>query len=283
MATIAFATYDQRPDLTSDGEAVADRLLQRGVAVRPAVWDDPTVRWEDFDAVILRSTWDYHRKFDAFLAWLARLETLHVPLWNPAPLVRWNADKRYLRDLRDAGVAIVPTVWLDQHAPTTLAEVLAGEGWSEAVIKPRVSASAYQTWRATRASAAGHESRFREALGRSGLLVQPFMHGIVREGEWSLIFVGGAYSHAVLKRPRPGDFRVEVIEANGTIPPRWLVDQAAAAVAVAPTRPLYARVDGVVDGDRLRLMELELIEPWLFLASDPRGPARFAEAISASL
>lgn len=283
IATIAFATYERRPGLTSDDAAVASVLLPRGITVRPAVWDDSSVQWGEFDAVLLRSTWDYHRKIDAFLAWLDGLQTVGVPLWNPASLVRWNADKRYLRDLRDAGIPIVPTVWLDQHADVSLEEVLAEEGWREVVVKPSVSASADGAWRASHVSAASDESRFRAALGQSGLLVQPFMDAIQREGEWSLVFLAGAFSHGVLKRPKPGDFRVEVIEADGTVPPPELVEQAAAAVAAAPSPPLYARVDGVMAGGRLRVMELELIEPWLFLTSDPGGPARFAEAIRAAL
>ena len=279
---IAFVTHARLPGLSADDLLAVEELRRRGVEVEPTVWDDPAVRWSAYDRVVIRSCWDYHRRLDEFLGWLDRMERERISLWNPAAVVRGNVDKAYLVDLAAAGLSVVPTVRLERGSAVDLAALLEERGWSEAVVKPSVSASAFRTGRIGRGAAAPAQGELNELLASSGALIQPFLAEIQTGGEWSLVFLGGEYSHAVRKRPRTGDFRVQQ-ELGGSaeleIPAPALVEQARAVVAKIPGPWLYARVDGVEIGGAFTLMELELIEPSLFLACDPRAPARFADAI----
>jgi glutathione synthase/RimK-type ligase-like ATP-grasp enzyme len=242
---------------------------------RAVVWDDPSVPWESFDAIVLRSCWDYHLRIDEFTAWLARLEAIGARVVNPAAMVRWNLDKRYLRGL---AVPTVSTVWLEPHERVELALLLRSRGWRRAVVKPAISASAFGTFVTT----GDDQARVDELLAHSPLLVQPFIDEVVTHGEWSLIYFNGVLSHTVVKRPRQGDFRVQSeLGATTTLtpaPPELRV-QADAALGAAPDRPTYARVDGVMIDGVFTLMELELIEPVLFLGMHDGSAARFAKAL----
>ena len=289
---MALATERRLPDLTSDDRVLLAELRARGAHAEPAVWDAPR-EWGELDAVVIRSCWDSHLRRDEFLEWTRRVVAAGARLLDPAPLVEWNTDKRYLRDLAARGVAVVPTRWVAEGAPVVpaLAELLGAEGWEEAVVKPAISAGAYETWRTSAAAAPGDEARF-AALVRGGageVLVQPFVERLLRDGEWSLVFFAGAYSHAVRKRPAPGDFRVQPQFGGLTetaTPPASLVadaarvvEAAARATGLATREVLYARVDGVEEEGRLVLMELECVEPNLFFEHDPQAAARFADAL----
>jgi len=279
---IAFVTHAGLPELSADDRLAVEELRRRGARVEPAVWNDSQVRWSAYDRVVIRSCWDYHLRPDAFLGWLERLEEERAPLWNPAPVVRGNVDKAYLAGLAAAGLPVVPTVRLERGEPADLAALLDRKGWAEAVVKPSVSASAFRTLRVGRGDAGAAQAKLEELLASSGALVQPFLPEIQSGGEWSLIFLGGRYSHAVLKRPKSGDFRVQQElggSADPTVPSHGLIEQARRVVETIPGPWLYARVDGLEIGGTFTLMELELTEPSLFLGTDERAPARFAEAI----
>ena len=281
--SIALATSAAYADLSPDDRLLIAPLRARGITAEPAVWDDPAVRWDAYDAVVVRSCWDYHLRADAFARWIDRLEGAGVPLWNPPRVLRWNADKRYLRDLAGDGVPTVPTRWADGSTRESLAELLASSGWTDAVVKPAVSASAFRTWRVSARDAPAHESEFRATLAAGPALVQPFVRAVVGEGEWSLVFLGGAYSHAALKRPRAGDFRVQPEHGGSSVraePEPRVIAQADAIVRRYAGDCLYARVDGVVDDGALRLMELELVEPHLFLEMRAEAAELLADAIA---
>jgi glutathione synthase/RimK-type ligase-like ATP-grasp enzyme len=284
---VAFITHAGRPTLTDDDRLAIAPLARRAVLVEPATWNDPAVRWEDFDLLVLRSTWDYWHRVPEFRAWLERIHTAALPLWNPPQLALWSLDKRYLRDLELAGVPVLPTRWLQRGDAVPLAQVLEDAGWRRAVIKPVVSANADGAWATSLANAAIDEQRFRNELAARDLMVQCFADAIAGEGEWSLSFMGGAFSHAVIKQPAPGDFRVQadfagthrIAQADA-----MLVDIARRTLEAVPSPWLYARVDLVHAGDGYRVMELEMLEPSLFMAADPeRAPERFADAITALL
>ena len=270
---IALVTCSRLPQLTADDQLLAAELqaggaLRDGAAqVRVVVWDDATVDWPSFDAIVVRSTWDYHLRIDEFLAWLDRLEACGARVWNPAPVLRWNANKSYLREL---DVPRVPTAFVPSGGDVGAA--MREHGWARAVVKPAVSATAFET-RVV-------EDR-QSCLSARDVLVQPFVDEVVRDGEWSLLFFGGEYSHAVLKRAKAGDFRVQN-DFGGTFetrqPSAAILEGAKRMLAAAPPT-LYARVDGVVIGEVFTLMELELIEPVLFLAEDAEAPARLARAV----
>ncbi len=282
MPQIALATSRDYATLTTEDRLLRDRLSALGMQAHAAIWDDPATPWDAFDLVVIRSCWDYHRQPAAFRAWLDARVAAGTRIWNPPALVRWNMDKVYLRELAARGVATVPTVWVEQGTTVALADLMDAQGWEAAVVKPRVSATAHGTWRVSRAEATAKQDAFRAQTQTSGLLVQPFLPQVVTAGEWSLVFFDGAFSHALLKQPRAGDFRVQeehgghstVVEADAA-----LVAQAHDILAASPQPPLYARVDGVMLDDRLHLMELELIEPALYTTTLPEAVARFAEVI----
>ncbi len=282
MPGVAFVTYRQEPGITADDALAADALGLAGVTVTPAVWDDPGVDWSGFDAVVVRSTWDYHLKADQFQRWLRGFIASGARLWNPPGPVLWNTNKRYLLDLAGRGVNTVPTEYLTGGAGPDLKAVLARRGWDEAVVKPAVAVGSHDAWRTSRAAAEADQARFAAQLGARDVLVQRFMPEVVSGGEWSLVYLGGAYSHAVLKRPASGDFRVQEHLGGSSSPAeadRALIEQARSALDAVGEPLLYARVDGVERDGRLVLMELEIVEPSLFLGLAPGAGRRFAEAI----
>src|SRR5690606_23087593 len=239
----------------------------------------------------------------AFLDWAEGIERAGANLWNPAAVVRWNADKRYLGELARAGVPVVPTAWLLRGEEADLAAVLEARGWDRVVVKPSVSATAYRTWVTDPArvrSDPSHVDRLREILRDTDAMVQPYVPEVVSEGEWSFIFLadgagGPALSHAVPKRPAAGDFRVQDEHggsASLAIPPVRLKERvtgiASSLWCLLPAQPLYARVDGVAVRPETHpggflLMELELIEPMLFLGAEPAAGARLADAVAGRL
>ncbi len=277
---IALANSADHADLHQDDLPLAAALRAAGLDPVAEVWTDPSVDWSAYDAVLLRSVWDYHTRYLEFTEWLGQLDKAGVPVLNDSDLVRWNADKRYLLELRERGVAIVPS---QVAAGACLREVVGGLAGQEIVIKPTVSATAYNTVRGL----AGSEelSQKIDELPDDVYLVQPFLPEIQSEGEWSLIYFDGEFSHATLKRPADGDYRVQD-DFGGTSTPadpapvvRAGADAALAALD-SRTPPVYARVDGVVSAGRFLLMELELIEPYLFLPHHPSAATRLAEAVA---
>ncbi len=279
---IGLATCARLPELTDDDRLLLDALRRRGADAAPVVWDDPSAAWAAFDAVAIRSCWDYHLHLPRFLDWLEALERAGVAVWNPPALVRWNAHKRYLRVLRDAGVPIVPTAFLEGGAPVRLASLLAERGWTDAVVKPAVSASAHRTTLVSTATAAAAQAQLDALVADGDVLVQRFMTEVRTSGEWSILFLDGAFSHGALKRPGPGDFRVQT-ELGGSVspgpPPPAIVEQARRVLDRVPHDWIYARVDGLDLGGTFTLMELEMIEPVLFLADAPEAPSRLADAL----
>jgi glutathione synthase/RimK-type ligase-like ATP-grasp enzyme len=281
-------TYDAQPHATDDDRYLVDALVRRGVAVDERSWSDPTARWERYDAVIVRSCWDYFHQPAAFHRWLDTLEVSGARVFNGTPTLRWNADKAYLRDLDARGVPVIPTLWMDHGTSSSLDEVRKRTGWSELVVKPAVSGGAHRTWRASPGDLADDE-RLATMAADGTVLIQPLVDEIESEGEWSLVFLDGQFSHAVIKRPRSGDFRVQK-EHGGTfepiVPPASIIADAAHALGAACPEgevPLYARVDGCVVDGTLMLMELELLEPELFLRTDPAAGDRLAAALLARL
>lgn len=258
----------------------ATALAGAGLAVEQRAWTDPG-DLAGFDLVLPLFAWGYQRDVARWYALLDRLEAEGLPVANPVPVLRWNSDKAYLAELGAKGVAVVPTVEVVALDESSLADARAALGTEDLVIKPPISGGADGTYRV--AADAGVPA---DALGERRL-VQPLMPGILREGEYSLFFFGGAFSHAIVKRPAAGDFRVQ--EQFGGREQAWNASDearglAAAALAAAPAPPVYARVDMVGDADgKLYIMELELIEPSLFLHHAPDRGAAFGKAIYAAI
>lgn len=272
MKQIALVSYQGCPELTDDDRLLIPALRHLGVEAKCAVWD-AQVDWTQFDQVVLRSCWDYHLRMNEFLDWVGGVEELSVPIQNSPSLIRWNVDKRYLRELEAAGASIPQTVWIEDREEVSVHEILAARGWESAVVKPTVSASAHNLRRVFKG----------EPLVRlrGPAMVQEFVPEILSAGEWSLVFIGGRYSHSVIKRPAPGDFRVqwqfggEALLAKAAAP---TIEAVTKVLAALPDQPLYARVDGIECKSGFVLMEMELIEPVLFLGI-ASASERFAKGI----
>jgi glutathione synthase/RimK-type ligase-like ATP-grasp enzyme len=280
---VALATCAEVPALDEDGPPLVDELARRGIVGTAAVWDDPSVDWTGFDLVVLRCTWDYAERRDRFLAWVEGLRRV----LNPPEVVRWNTNKRYLDDLAAAGVPVVPTTFVapgEPFRPPT----------GPFVVKPAVSAGSRRSARYDPADAA-RAGQHVASLHESGdvAMVQPYLTPVDSAGETAVLYLGGAYSHAIRKAglllpdapPTSALYLEETVETRTpTADERAVAGRALAAVPVGRDGLLYARVDLVPDDDGSPLvLEVELTEPSLFLSYGDGAPARFAGAIEAAL
>ncbi|WP_309611937.1 hypothetical protein [Sphingomonas sp.] len=260
-------------------ENQADALSAAGLEVVAQTWTDPDVG-QGVDIVLPLVVWGYHAREAEWHALLDRLEAARVPVVNPIGLLRWNSDKAYLAELAERGIATVPTLAVDALADADLGDARVRFDATELVVKPPVSAGADGTFRL-----GPNDVVPAEVAGRR-MLIQPFQQGIVGQGELSLMIFNGAFSHAVLKRAKPGDFRVQPslggTEIHVEAPPE-AIELAHRALAAAPAAAIYARVDMIADaGGAWQIMELELIEPALFLHRAPGSAERFGAAIAAA-
>lgn len=293
MKQIAFATYSGLPGLTDSDSLVATALQEHDIAAIGTPWDDPDIEWNNFDGVVIRSTWNYHKHHQAFRDWLAELKAVNLRVWNPHEIILWNSDKIYLSQLEDAGAKIVPTEWISRcsHEEVYLEEILERNDWERAVLKPRISASAHGVSVLSIENRVENEQKFLEMRRARDLMLQPVVEEI-RNGEWSIMFFDDEYSHSVLKYPEVDNIYVQK-ELGGTWkvadPSSQLIEQARKSIDAAHevtgvSEPfLYTRVDGVEVKGELQLMELELIEPELFFSGVPEAVIRFAEAIAKRL
>lgn len=266
----------------SDDELAIEPLNKLGWNVTTLSWRQTVRSWDDFAAVVIRTPWDYQESPDQFLAVLDEIEGSTARLENPLSIVRWNTDKRYLREMETRGCRIVPTIWDAAYTPNDFAIWQDHFGVHELIIKPNVSATARHTYRLS-----DYDPLLADVFRARRFMVQPFMPKIVAEGEYSLFYFNGLLSHAINKSPTPGDFRVQ--EEHGGIITSVVPDDDLRRVsdeilAMIRESLLYARIDLVRDDqDQFRLMELELIEPALYLRTDPNAPAAFAAAIDVRL
>lgn len=281
----AYLTMDDMGDFVSDAELSVVPMAELGWAVDMVPWRRD-VDWDEYDLVYICTPWDYQDDPDAYLGVLDRIEYSRALLVNPLRTVRWNLDKRYLRELESKGVGIVPSRLHDAWDPAIPDAAFDAFGVERIVVKPQVGANADHTYVLTRANASERSGQLASVYARRRLLVQPFITAIEGEGEYSVFYFGGRYSHAIRKTPKRGDFRTQ--EEHGAdirFAPRddALCRAAEAALAAVAPMPVYARADYVrgPDGDFL-LMELELNEPALYFRMDPGSPARFAAALDAA-
>ncbi|TGD81786.1 ATP-grasp domain-containing protein [Hymenobacter wooponensis] len=274
------------PNVEDEDSLLTRYLREQGHTVEPRVWTNPSVEWQRYDVVVVKSPWDYFDRVEEFYQWLDRMEALGVRMLNPVATVRWNANKKYLLEMQQAGVSIVPTHWLNRGSEVNIDELFDILGSDELVVKPAVSGGAKNTFTLTKQESAIRQPQLASLLQHEDFLVQPFQPEIQQEGEWSLIYLGREYSHCVLKTPKSGDFRVQHYLGGGIEPreaPAHLRRAADAIVARYAADCLYARVDGVDSNGELLLMELELIEPFLYLASAEGSLARYEAGLAVKL
>lgn len=281
MKQLAFLTLDDPGDFVIDDQHAIAPLAGLGWHTSVVSWRQTRVPWRDYTAVLIRSTWDYWDDVDGFLEVLDSIDNA-TRLANPMPLVRWNLAKTYLRELENKGIRIVPTLWperLDAVSLATLCDQLASD---EVVIKPVVGANGVDAFRLARDLGREQWAQITARVRQRRFMVQAFMPAILNEGEYSLVFFNGEFSHAILKVPAKGEFRSQ--EERGAaihpvMPENALLHAARRALATIAT-PLYARIDLVRDqDDDFAVMEFELIEPSLYLRTDPGAAMRFARAV----
>lgn len=254
--------------------------------VKVEVWNDPSVNWSNYNYLIFRSVWDYYNFPNEFAAWLDGLERQGIKTLNPLSIVKRNQHKFYLRDLQNAGIDIIPTVFIPKNTGLNLS-FLKVNNWSKAVIKPAISAGSYLTTLFSVEEMPRIEAEYAIIAVESDLLVQPFMPEIQTMGEISILFFNGQFSHSVLKKPKAADFRVQS-QFGGQYemyqPAASVLETAARIVktfgATSSENLLYARVDGVLKDGKLLLMELELIEPDLYFSHFPEGKTNFFNALA---
>lgn len=276
MRKACFLSTDNLDGYTFDDDLAVEPLRQLGWHVDTISWRDKTVDWNMYEAVVLRTTWDYQQSPEEFIKALETIDASSARLENPIDIVRWNLSKTYLRDLEERGCQIVPTLWNQEYSEENFGHWIESLNADEVIIKPLISATAQHTYRLSR-----YDPSLAETFQSRDFMVQPFMPAIVTEGEYSLFYFGGEFSHAINKAPKTADFRVQE-EHGGVItavePEAKLLEAGRQTLDLIGRQLLYARVDFVCDGSgEFALMELELIEPALYFRMDTRSPKFFAE------
>ena len=285
MKRIGFITSSDAPDIATDDRTLVLELEKLNIAGVPAAWDSHDVDWKAFDLLLIRSCWNYHLHPEKFEAWVNSIVRNKVRMANPPGLVLWNMNKYYLKGLMEEGVRIPDSVWLAEHDfnPDKLYNILVEKKWDRAVLKPCISASSFRTTIVTPLNAREEGNTIAQHFPKGGMILQKFMDAIPQQGEHSIIFFNGEYSHAVLKQAKAGEFRVQH-QFGGTATrasvPREIVKVASNIISKLDSVPLYARVDGIATDNNFTLMELELIEPVLFISHVPDAARNFAAHIA---
>lgn len=308
---LAIITGEDAPKLTSDGKALTTQLQKQGYSTQPVHWTNPDIDWNQFDAAILRSCWNYYRQPHEFQELIDTIEHSNATLLNRPDIVRWNLHKSYLSDLQTANINTIPTEVITDTESTELKPILETNGWDEAVVKPIIGTSAAGVWKTTKQTATSDQERFEngfraarrvgdgaapetdgERLSDRGAIIQPFIPE-VGNGELSLVFFNGEYSHAWKSIRAPQELGVQpTIDENkpGYTPDPSVIEFASNVLNTTstlldhdPADMLYARVDCVKRNGDPYLMEVELIEPHLNLTSGETAVEDFATAITTTL
>ena len=267
--------------LDEDG-IVKTALEKLGLRVLRLSWDDPNFDWSTTKSVLFRTTWDYFDRFDEFSRWLNQVSQ-QTQLLNSEAIIRWNLDKHYLVDLADKGVTICDTIFIEQGETKSLRELAIESNFTDFVIKPCVSGAARETYHIRIEEVAAHEANFQKLIRQEAMMLQPFQHSVPVKGEVSFMVMNGKFTHAILKKAKPGDFRVQD-DFGGTVhdyqPSAEEIEFAEFTASCCPEPPIYARVDAFTDNNgNLALAELELVEPELWFRFNAASADELARGI----
>jgi glutathione synthase/RimK-type ligase-like ATP-grasp enzyme len=280
---IALITCEQKPELSDDDALLLPYLKEKNIAFEVHPWSRKEIDWKDFDALVIRSSWDYYLKEIEFRLWLDYLESEKIFVLNKPEIVRWNVNKKYLSELITADIRIPETIFIQKHEKFSLADHFKSAGWLQGVLKPAVSAGAYLTWIVTAENVNNDQKRLDDLILENDFIFQKYLPEIKTEGEISLMFFAGKFSHAVLKKAMSDDFRVQYSYGGTAIeyfPDSRLLEQSFELInSKSLDHCLYTRIDWIkVNGDYL-IMEVELIEPVLYFAQNTKAPALFIDAL----
>lgn len=280
MKKVVLLTMDSLEGFECYDHLLFEPLSELGWQAEEISWRKDNVNWDDFDAVIVRSTWDYQSDPQKFLLILERINRSSAVLFNDLATLKWNMNKTYLADLKKRGVDIVPTVWDKKFSFEKLLNYFNLFNREEIIIKPNISANADNTFYLKKSEIESKKEELENIFESRDFMAQPFMQSILSEGEYSFFYFGGQYSHTILKTPKPNDFRVQ--EEHGGLlklvnSNTKLQNIGSGIIKKLTATPLYARVDLVRDSDdNFLLMELELIEPSLYFNMDVSAARKFA-------
>jgi glutathione synthase/RimK-type ligase-like ATP-grasp enzyme len=273
---------DYNRNLLLEDQLVSDALKNEGIRVERKSWSDPDFDWSTTKFIIFRSTWDYFDRYDEFSVWLKNVST-KTTLLNSAEIIHWNIDKHYLLDLKQKGIHICESYFIEKGTDTSLLEIHDNLGWEKTVLKPCVSGAARHTYKLEKDTFDQHEMIFQELISNEAMMLQPFQENIMTKGEFSFVIINGKYSHAVLKIAKPGDFRVQD-DFGGTVHVHQANEEqiqfSENAVKACKGKPMYARVDVIIDNDdKLAISEIELIEPELWFRNHQNAALILAKQI----
>ena len=270
-----------RPDFGLHGiqfGPLREGCAARGIELVETVWDEPGIESRGFDGFVVGTVWDYVKRPDEFVEAMRRIERV-APVWNPVDTVVWNMQKRYLVDLERGGARVLPTLWRERADEATIRAAFDELGCERIVVKPEVGAGAWRQVLLSRGDAMPEA----EKLPPGRAMIQPFVESILTEGEYSLLYFGRSFSHAVQKLPKAGEYRIQAVYGGtdrGHTPSAAELEAAQRVIDAVPGELLYARVDMVRASDGgLMLMELELIEPYLYPVEGDDFAGRFAGAL----
>jgi len=284
---IALVTYNDNGayhNQTSENEddLLINYLQRKEFTIEKAIWNNPEVNWESYDLVLLKSPWDYFNMIGDFYQWLTAMENKNVKLINPITIIKWNADKHYLKDIEEGGLKIAPCIFLEKGKKVNLNEYFFKLNTEILIVKPAVSGGSKNTFKINAQNVEEVNQQLQLLVQVEDFIVQPFLKEIEDDGEWSFLFFGGKFSHALLKKAKTGDFRVQPIfggTVHPQVPPIELLKKAQQYVDQFAKDCLYARVDGVIVNQQFLLMELELIEPFLFLETNKKSLVNYYQAL----
>lgn len=262
---------------------VIPHLQQLGWQVSTLDWHDQSIDWNNYDYVIVRSTWDYQEHQQKFLTVLQAIENSSATLLNPLDVMTWNISKTYLQQLEQQDIDIIPTIWCDSFDLATAEQAFNQFNCQEIIIKPCISAGSFHTYRLTPEELTAQAEQLAKVFNNIDFMVQPFIENILSAGEFSLFYFNGALSHAIVKQPKQGDFRVQE-EFGGEISllqaSPELQQVAENILSKIDDALLYVRIDIVQHEGKYLLIELELIEPSLYFNLDEGSAQRFAFAFN---
>lgn len=288
---IALITYLDKgayasPTVANEDDTLLEFLQAKSLKIEKVIWNDPQIDWEKYELALLKSPWDYFDLITDFYDWLAMLKSKNIRLLNPIEVVTWNADKHYLQDIEKAGLNVTPSIFLSKGEQVDLSIYFDQLKSTKLIVKPAVSGGSKNTFKVTAENAQEVGEKINALITIEDFIVQPFLTEIEENGEWSFLFFGGKFSHALLKKAKPGDFRVQHAFGGSIHPqvaPPHLLVSATQYIDQFAKDCLYARVDGTVVNDQFLLMELELIEPFLFLNADPAAYENYYQALESLL
>ena len=286
---IALITYEDKgaydsPTVESEDDKLLLFLKEKGLNIETVIWNGEQINWENYQLAILKSPWDYFDLYEDFKSWLNLLEGKNIRLLNPIDIVRWNADKHYLKEIELAGLNITPSIFINNSDEINLNAFFEKFNTDKLIVKPCVSGGAKNTFKVTIDNVEAVNEKLSLLIQNEDFIIQPFLPEILENGEWSFIFFNGIYSHTLVKKAKQGDFRVQPAHGGSVHiqnPDQALIEIAAEYVKLFAKDCLYARVDGTFVNNQFLLMELELIEPFLFLNTAPQNYENYYNALKA--